>query len=249
MKGGGTAGGGKAGSNLQFIKKTPKFLEQFRMGYAKKEDTVQDKFFSMDRDKLIEMAKEDYDTQNATVVNKDEDASAEGYLQSFEKPEEGGIKHDVGPDLSDPFKRGSMLKAPKPTTELEKQNLDTFKPTFKAKVKDSMTNTMKMIQKLRNLENDSPGNSSGEEKRRRKSPEKEKVKSELMQKKDETRGFQKKADEKKEKSESQKKLDDVVNEYLKKLDRPAPKKEEEAPKESKPQKKVKTNEHLLSFDD
>jgi len=37
FKGGGTAGGGKKGSNLEFIKHQPKFIQNIRLQYAQKE--------------------------------------------------------------------------------------------------------------------------------------------------------------------------------------------------------------------
>jgi len=38
FKGGGTAGGGKKGSNLEYIKPSPKFIHQFRMQIVNKQN-------------------------------------------------------------------------------------------------------------------------------------------------------------------------------------------------------------------
>ena len=87
-RGGGSAGGGKSKGKMEFLKVTPKFIQDFRLKLVEKENGILDKKDILlqkkeNLQKKLEENDDNYDIENATIDNKN-DENIESLLKKEE---------------------------------------------------------------------------------------------------------------------------------------------------------------------
>ncbi len=129
-RGGGSAGGYSRKSNIEAVKHVPKFLENLKMQYVKKEAKLEDKFGGQWKNEFAEgNAKyEDYDLENAQVVDESGEALPDAMPEIMPDHRTNSNLSDSGKKKSNEHKSGTPVG---PINH--KIDLKEFHPTFKSK--------------------------------------------------------------------------------------------------------------------
>jgi len=137
FKGGGTAGGSASKTSLTVIKHVPKFLEQVKMQFIKKEAKLEDKVFATFNQQLPEDKNAEYDFENAVVL----DAAGEEIDDADKligKDTKSGNKKSK-PIIKD---KNNVANEENEDTKIDTEKVDIhlFKPKFVSKNKKTSIN-------------------------------------------------------------------------------------------------------------
>ncbi len=144
MRRGGDAGGTANKFGLEGQRVVPKFLENLKVQLVKKEASLADKFDDKFKNDFVNR-EDDYDLENAQVVNPYEDDDNPDELPQIQPDHR---KLSSTSDQKD--KKGDQSKNKEASKANEKVDITSFHPTFKSKKKETENEVSKPTKEQEN---------------------------------------------------------------------------------------------------